>query len=220
MKVKIGPYSNWWGPYQIADLLQKVGVSEDACHKLGDFLNATPLASICEWIHSKKNRTMKVRIDRYDTWSMDETLVPIILPMLKQLKETKHGSPGNMPAFNFTSNSAQGCFDFYAEGDDTAWEEGHNQWVAILDKMIWSFEQLRPGYDWEEQFQSGESDIQWVDIDETTIDPTTGKETTLSEMVCGPNDTFTYDVVGALAFSQRIQEGLTLFGLYYCNLWD
>ena len=36
---------------------------------------------------------MSIHIDEYDTWSMDHTLAPIILPMLKQLKETKHGSP-------------------------------------------------------------------------------------------------------------------------------
>jgi hypothetical protein len=34
-----------------------------------------------------------VKIDPWDTWSMDHTLAPIILPMLKQLKATKHGAP-------------------------------------------------------------------------------------------------------------------------------
>jgi hypothetical protein len=29
MRVKIGPYRNWVGPYQLADLLQKFGVSKD-----------------------------------------------------------------------------------------------------------------------------------------------------------------------------------------------
>ena len=35
----------------------------------------------------------EIRIDRQDTWNMAETLADIILPMLKQLKETKHGAP-------------------------------------------------------------------------------------------------------------------------------
>jgi len=34
-----------------------------------------------------------VKIDRWDTWSMDHTLAHIIITMLKQLKETKHGAP-------------------------------------------------------------------------------------------------------------------------------
>ena len=34
-----------------------------------------------------------VKIDAHDTWSMDCTLAHIIVPMLKQLKETTHGAP-------------------------------------------------------------------------------------------------------------------------------
>ena len=32
---------------------------------------------------------VSVRIDPWDTWSMDDTLAQIILPMLKQLKNTQ-----------------------------------------------------------------------------------------------------------------------------------
>jgi hypothetical protein len=37
-------------------------------------------------------RIEHIKIDRWDTWNMDSTLAPIILPMLKQLREDKHGS--------------------------------------------------------------------------------------------------------------------------------
>ena len=37
-------------------------------------------------------RKIDVQLDKFDTWNMDDTLAHIILPMLKQLKETKHGS--------------------------------------------------------------------------------------------------------------------------------
>ena len=92
MKVFIGKYPQWWGPYQIADLLQKVGVSEDRCDKLGDWIADTQLSNFCNWVESKRKRKIQVRIDKYDTWSMDVTLSYIILPMLKQLKETKHSA--------------------------------------------------------------------------------------------------------------------------------
>ena len=36
---------------------------------------------------------IRVRIDTHDTWSMDHTLAHIVLPMLVQLKRTKHGAP-------------------------------------------------------------------------------------------------------------------------------
>jgi len=82
-------------------------------------------------------RKIDVRIDKYDTWNMESTLAYIVLPMLKQLKETKHGSPW-FEEFDQTSNSAQYCFAFYEEGDSLAWENGHERWTQTLDKMIWS----------------------------------------------------------------------------------
>ncbi|PHS04834.1 MAG: hypothetical protein COA88_13110 [Kordia sp.] len=71
MKVKMGPYKNWIGPYQLVDLLQKVGVSEDRCGKLGKWLADTQLSTFCNWIDNKRVRDIQVRIDKYDTWSMD-----------------------------------------------------------------------------------------------------------------------------------------------------
>jgi len=40
-----------------------------------------------------KAQKVNVHIDKWDTWSMDATLAHIIVPMLKQLKATKHGAP-------------------------------------------------------------------------------------------------------------------------------
>ena len=91
MKVYIGPYKNWIGPYQLANMIPFI--SEDTSEKIGDWLSKTWVNDFCEWYYSKLKRKIKVRIDKYDTWSMDNTLALIILPMLKQLKETKHGSP-------------------------------------------------------------------------------------------------------------------------------
>ena len=42
---------------------------------------------------NKGERKIDIQIDRYDTWNMDHTLALIVLPMLKQLKKEKHGSP-------------------------------------------------------------------------------------------------------------------------------
>ena len=158
----------------------------------------------------KKNsdeRKIDVRIDKYDTWNMESTLAFIVLPMLKQLKATKHGSPW-LPEFDQTSNSAQYSFDFYKEGDDLAWEKGHEHWNQILDKMLWSFEQINT--DWESQFHSGEHDIYFEEVE--------GSE--YSVMKLGPNDTHKFDSEGCVKFQQRMQEGFELFGKYYRDLWD
>ena len=140
MKVFIGKYPRWWGPHQIVDLLQKVGVSEDRCDKLGDWLFDTQLSNFCDWIDSKRKRKIQVRIDKYDTWSMDSTLAHIILPMLKQLKETKHGAPDvddkDVPK-KLRSTSAP--------VKENEWDTDDNwfdRWDWVLDEMIWTFSQV------------------------------------------------------------------------------
>lgn len=204
MRVKIGKYLNWWGPYQIANLLQKVGVSEDRCHALGKQLSNTWLMPVCEWIHSKRKRTVKVHIDRYDTWGMDSTLTPIILPMLKQLKATKHGSPYvddvDVPDYLKSSNATVNNY-----GEDS---NLHLRWNWVMDQMIWSFEQM--SIDWEDQFHSGKIDLLFEEFDDSEY----------GKMKHGPNHTHTFDSVGHRAHSDRIDVGLRLFGKYFRALWD
>jgi hypothetical protein len=145
----------------------------------------------------------EIEIHDYDTWSMDHTLAPIILPMLNQLKENKHGSPANMKGFNQTSNQAQGSFDFYKEDDDLADTAGHKEWDEIMNKMIWSFTQKV-------------DDVQSMDLYCTYQDPRPFEE------IFGDNEPSksTYDWDKVRAHEDRVNEGFELFGKYYRNLWD
>ena len=155
MKVIIGPYKNWWGPDQIADLMQHVGVSEDTCDKLGEFLANTWLSPICGWVDSKRHRKVYVRIDNYDTWGMDSTLAPIILPMLKQLKATKHGAPyiddEDVPENLHMTEKEMEIFHYGRNEKHTKEEvevvdvKFFARWDYILDEMIWAFEQIIDG---------------------------------------------------------------------------
>ena len=46
-----------------------------------------PISCVIRWVWDKIDRKIDyVKIDRWDTWSMDHTLSYIILPMLKQLQ--------------------------------------------------------------------------------------------------------------------------------------
>jgi hypothetical protein len=167
-----------------------------------------------------KKRRVSVRIDKWDTWSMDSTLAFIIYPMLKQLKATTHGAPSDMPAFLQTSDSIQLAFPFYAEEDATAWNVGHQQWMDTLDKMIWSFSQLvENDGDWESQFHSGEHDIIHVPVDKNGNE-VPKKDAELFELKHGPNDTHVFDFVGYQNHLNRMKKGFELFGKYYLNLWD
>lgn len=86
----------------------------------------------------RSNRKICVRIDKYDTWNMDNTLSMIIVPMLKQLRATKKGIPGEFSG----SESQQLQFDFMDEDCDVGFDRGVERWEATLDKMIWAFEQI------------------------------------------------------------------------------
>ena len=210
MKVKIGHYLNFWGIYQVLGLLNHVGVSKDTTD---DWAERSPewICNIFQWIYDKRKRTVKVKIDDYDVWSMDSTLALIVLPMLKQLKKVKHGAPCGMKGFDQTSNSAQLCFDFYAEGDEAAWEAGQEEWNKILDEMIWAFEQLQPECDWEKQYRIVDGEIDWTKHPEDE-----GKLATPMRWIIEPET----DYEGMMKHQVRISEALKLFGYYFQSLWD
>ena len=162
-----------------------------------------------DFVHPQINY---VKIDRYDTWSMDHTLADIILPMLKQLKESKHGAPfvddEDVPD-ELKSTSAPPKENEY----DT--DENHfKRWDYVLDEMIFAFE-CKVDDTWQEKFSSGEFDkktvaCQW---DET------GKAT-MYEWLDGPKHTYKLDIDGMQLVQKRITNGYRLFGKYYEGLWD
>jgi len=153
-----------------------------------------------------------VKIDRWDTWSMDHTLADIILPMLKQLKETKHGAPfvddEDVPD-ELKSTSAPPKENEY-DTDDNHFK----RWDYVLDEMIFAFE-CKVDDSWEEKFSSGEHDIKSVpcEWDEN------GKPK-MYKMEKGPNDTYKCDYDGIALIQKRITNGYRLFGKYYEGLWD
>ena len=82
---------------------------------------------------------VEVKIDPWDTWSMDHTLAPIVLPMLKQLKETKHGAPYVDPKdvpIELRPLKQTKKQKSMGETDSTHFE----RWDWVLDEMIYAFE--------------------------------------------------------------------------------
>lgn len=246
MRVNIGPYTNWFGPYQLAELLcfwvkevpGEYGIKSkpDWVHNFGEWLaygsvepepkvgevsswsrdhrESTLLNKFLTWVESKKKRKLEVRIDKWDTWSMDSTLAHIILPMLKQLKETQHGCamvdaedvPENLRVTERQEWDAQmDLFDMPIESEVSLTEE---RWNYVMGEMIFAFE-CKLDDSWEDKFQSGEIDMQWKKL-----------EGGMSLMIDGPNNTFKCDYDGMKVVENRIQNGFRLFGKYYQNLWD
>jgi hypothetical protein len=178
------------------------------------------LMKACEWIETKKKRKIKIKIDKWDTWGMDSTLALIILPMLKQLKATKHGSPfvddKDLPEelrLHGVGDSTQFELEFETHEADSelTWGLHEKKWDYVLGEMIWAFEQLQPDSDWEDQYWSvhPELDMKKYPEDEGKL---TSPVRWKVEGVC--------DYDGMRLHRERIDNGLRLFGVYYSGLWD
>lgn len=156
------------------------------------------------WIDSKKQRTIKVHIDPWDTWNMDHTLALIILPMLKQLSQQKMGSPGvddeDVP--EELRRTAAPPTENEWDTDDN-W---HKRWDWVVEEMIFAFEHC-VDESWEDQF-----------IQNTGNMKTKKLENGSNELIF--ENTPQVDFDKREQYHQRIQRGLCLFGKYYRHLWS
>lgn len=212
MKVKIGPYLNWWGPYQIVDAIffwhEKYPSEELEARwdyklhdRLSEWLSNSWVADVCQWIYDKRKRTVKIQLDRFDTWSMDHTLALIILPMLKQLKATKHGAgkvdDEDVP--EHLRSTAPGAKDECKNEWDTD-KYFFDRYDWCLEEMIWTFTQLTDD-DSEKQF-----------YDHSFVNRDSDINTQVHQLKV--------DREGLQKHWDRINNGLRLFGKYYRTLWD
>ena len=169
---------------------------ENFLEKLEDFLQTC--YSPINYFLDKRVQKVSVKIDRWDTWSMDHTLAYIIVPMLKQLKEEKHGAPmvdnEDVPLDLHMPN--KWYEDKYNRNGET---DPHffDRWDWVMGEMIWAFEQKT--IDWEEQYYG-----EWVEDE--------------SKMFGGHH--INADDEGRKKHHERMVNGFRLFGKYYECLWD
>ena len=223
MKVYISGYRNHWlSPYHILEFVCFWEKNNDVFYNLEDKPNAPyekwvnfldpickAIAKVLDVIHPKVDY---VKIDYWDTWSMDHTLGQIALPMLKQLKDKKHGSPcvddEDVPE-ELKSTSAP--------AKENEWDVDDNhfkRWDWVMDEMIFAFEH-HINKEWEEAYRSGEFDHKSVACE--WYENGKPKMFRLEE---GPNHTYKADYEGMRIVEDRIKNGFRLFGKYYQGLWD
>ena len=223
MKIYKSTYrSHWISPYTILEKIffwREIGYDEPIIDKLSNLL--TPLCvfiqKFLDFVHPRVNY---IKIDYWDTWSMDHTLADIILPMLKQLRDTKHGSPQvdlddvpeELRVVGHEDWSLQSKLDLNdsEEYEKESWEITHRRWEWVLGEMIFAFEHL-VDETWEEAFSSGEIDMLFVPC------PDDPKYSTIED---GPNHTYKCDYEGIRKVHERMDNGFRLFGKYYRSLWD
>jgi hypothetical protein len=173
---------------------REIDYNEPLIEKWSDRL--LPISKAIQWfLDSVRPRVVDVKIDYWDTWSMDATLTPIILPMLKQLRDTKHGSGyielEDVPEYMRTIDKndyhyGQQTFDFYKENVDARYDI-HDRYEWALNEMIFAFEKLSDE-NWDSEFWSDDNKKCYWDARQKVQD--------------------------------RIDNGLRLFGKYYQTLWD
>jgi len=223
MKVYLSGYRNHWlSPYTILKAVCFWEKDDDVFynhtdepnHKYDKWVNrlmpfCTAWMKFLNFVHPKIEY---VKIDRYDTWSMDHTLAHIILPMLKQLKKDKHGSP-----LVDDEDVPEELRSTAAPAKENEWDIDDNhfkRWDWVMDEMIFAFT-CKLDDSWEEAFREGE--IDWKTVPSTWDE--NGKATMYS-MEDGPNHTYKCDYDGMKVVQERIQNGFRLFGKYYQGLWD
>lgn len=196
MKVNIGPYKNYWGVYQVTKLLNTwFGVSEDLCDDIAVFLKNTWFERVLLFFDKLNKRKIKIHIDPYDAWSLDNTLSLIIAPCLRELKQQKPGAP-NVDDEDIPEKILKSFKE--TEPDIT-----FLKWDYIFDEMIFAFNALEKQAlgteDWEDQFFKMKKDHN----DSSLMSPIEF-----------------YDPIGHQNMNKKIQNGLRLFGKYYMALWS
>ena len=229
MKVTIGPYLAYWGPFQIAEKLlfwlpqQKdehgFPKRHDWAYALGHFFafgsfdeskedGRTWFDSLCEWVHSKRERTVVIKTDQWDHWNAHNTISMIALPVLRDLKEHK-----NSYGWIEDTDAPEHLSSIFAVSkDDGGWDSNNKaRYDWVLNEIIWALEQDQPDCDWEDQYHTVKGDIDFKKYPED------------EGQTCVPlrwNVEPVMDWDGYKKHQARISNGFRLFGKYYQTLWD
>jgi hypothetical protein len=143
-------------------------------------------------------RVETILLDPYDTWNMDHTLALIIVPMLKQLKATKHGAPCVDDEY-----VPEHLRSTAAAPKENEWDTDTNhfkRWDYVIDEMIWAMEQI----------VAHDNEAQFYDMSE--VDEETDIQSQLDAIKC--------DYAALQKHHERIANGTKLFGIFFSSLWD
>lgn len=222
MKVYINKYrSHWLSPYTILEKVffwREIDYDEPVIERWSDRLHplCEGLRRVLDVIHPKVEY---VKIDHWDTWSMDNTLSQIALPMLRQLQATKHGSPlvDDEDVPEHLRSTAPGARD-KCENEWDSDSNLHLRWDWVLAEMIHAHE-CKVDDSWEEKYWTGEwGEMKWKKTDQEYLNPITNKMESTYQLEETGNRKCDWE--GLKREQDRIQNGFRLFGKYYQSLWD
>lgn len=161
MKVNIGNYVNRW-TCKLHDsyMYRKYGVEwPDKQSKLENYIEG--LENVLQWVYNhsinlwldRKKRKICVKIHPYDAWNGFHTLSLIILPLFKEVRAQKQGSPWVDDEDAPEEFSSKNC----PRKNNWDWDENvHKRWEYAINEMIWAFEQIN-NEDADDVFFTGKS---------------------------------------------------------------
>lgn len=207
MYAKIGPYHHWFQParwlkkwtlwyHGLGDRADwdKIPDASEKYDQITERLREQTLykwlSDIEAWVDSHYKRRIKIKIHYYDVWGMDHTLAMLIVPMLKMLRERKHGAPfvddDDVPE-ELRSTAAPPVEEW--QTDDNHFK----RWEWVMDEMIWAFEQIEND-DADSQFFKYPNPDNFENCE--------------------------FNKEGYQAHQHRLDRGTRLFGKYFRGLWD
>ena len=143
-------------------------------------------------------RKVEIEIHKYDSWNADYTLALIALPLIKQLKETKHGS-----AMVDDADVPEDIRSTSAAPKENEWDTDefvHARWDWVLDEILFALEQYTND-------DAGSKFYDHSDVNE--------EDDLMTQM-----RSIKIDREGLEAHQKRVQNGFRLLGLHWTNLWD
>lgn len=236
MKVYIGPYKNWFGPYQLAEALcfwvkpvqdeYRVPRKPDWVHSFGEWLahgsvRAQPQAGEIYSLSENRpttalyrfllwidsKRSRKISV-RIDRWDTWSADHTLAYIILPLLQQLKTNKHGSPHVEDEDVPEHLRSTAAPPKKNEYDTDDNHHaRWEWVLDEMIFAFEN-KVDDSWQERFHTGNIDFQLKK-----------REDGCSELVRGPNDSSNFDAEGYRAYQARISNGFRLFGVYYEALW-
>lgn len=154
-----------------------------------------------------KRRYIKVKLAPCDTWNMDCTLAHIIVPMLKQLSEIKHGAP-----YTDDDDVPEHLKSTSAKPKENEWDtdEFHfERWDWIMQEMIWGFSQIANNKPDEPKVFKYVGPMKTEEQTDGTFKVNSFGMTKIE----GAEEQYE-------AYNKRLAKATLMFGKYYQHLWD
>lgn len=178
--------------------------------------------------YNKKSKdTVKVSVENRDLWDASLTLARVIYPVLKKYRKLyDHGQVGC--PMDFAQDPTK------PEGPDN--QDRHEDWIACLDAMVYSFEWIAKGKNWE-----GPAYLQWgkeysklLSLHKKELKKLAKEDDQRFEQFVGPGGLESFELNYRMKIMQpihekyskefdlhyqKIQDGLNLFAKYFGALW-